>query len=116
MIIHEELNRIREQLTELSEWLNDIDSDLHDRSMDPSTTGDEMMKLIRNEMKAQGIKQRELAEATECTPAAVCRYLSGKRKPSVEFLIQSLEVVGYKVQVVPVLTFTPEGAEDGQDM
>ena len=112
MILHEELNRIREQLTELSEWLNDIDSDLHDRSMDPSTTGEEMMKLIRQEMKNQGIKQRTLSDLTGFTPPSVSLYLSGKRKAPVEFLVPAWEVVGYKVQVVPVLPFTPEKGEE----
>ena len=114
MILSEEIRNLKLDAGVFLAKLGFLEKELHERGLDPSTSTDEMLALIREEALKQGVPQKALAEVTGCTPAAVSRYLSGKRKPSVEFLIQALGAVGYKVQVIPVvdLPFTPEKGDD----
>jgi len=46
-----------------------------------------VINKIKKLMEFNNINQRQLAEKIKMTPVAVSRYLSGNRKPTIEFAV-----------------------------
>lgn len=64
----------------------------------------------RAAMQAQGISQRTLAEAMDCSRAAVGHYLSGRRRPSLEQMEQIAGALG--VDLIWLLRGEGEGIKE----
>ena len=47
-----------------------------------------MINKIKRLMKFENINQRQLSQKIGLTPVAVSRYLSGNRKPTIDFAIK----------------------------
>lgn len=51
-------------------------------------------RRISSLLESSGMSQKELAEHIGATPAAVCRYVSGKRVPRAETLAKTAAALG----------------------
>lgn len=51
-----------------------------------------MINKIKRLMEFEKINQRQLAVKTNLTPVAISRYLSGNRKPTIEFALKISKV------------------------
>ena len=51
-----------------------------------------MIEKIKRLMDFENINQKQLAHKLNLTPVAVSRFLSGQRKPTIEFVIKISEV------------------------
>ena len=51
-----------------------------------------MIEKVKRLMAYQEMNQRKLASATGLTPVEICRYLSGKRKPTIDFAVRVAKV------------------------
>lgn len=47
-----------------------------------------MINKIKRLMEFENINQRQLGEKIGLTPVAISRYLSGNRKPTIEFAVK----------------------------
>lgn len=51
-----------------------------------------MIDKVKHLMEFNNMNQKDLAKAIKSTPVAVSRYLSGNRKPTIEFAVKIAKV------------------------
>lgn len=114
MIISQEMDWLAEQLNDMTHRLYDIEEEMQKASARfPGCREDELLRLIRDTLFSTGMTQKGLAERVGCTRPAMSLYLRGKRKMPMQVMTACLEVLGYKLVVLPVaLPFTPEGDDE----
>ena len=110
MIISQEMDKLEEQLSEMTHRLYDIEEEMQKASARfPGCREDELLRLIRDTLFGTGMTQKDLAERVSCTRPAMSLYLRGKRKMPMQTMTACLDALGYKLVVLPVaLPFTPD--------
>lgn len=111
MIISQEMDKLEEQLSDMTHRLYDIEEEMQKASARfPGCTEAELVCLVHDTLIGTGMTQKELAERVGCTRPAMSLYLRGKRRMPMQTMTACLDALGYKLVVLPVaLPFTPEG-------
>ena len=55
-------------------------------------------KIISEELKKQGMKQKELAEKCQTSTVTVCRWVNGKHKPRNSTIVLISNILGVEYQ------------------
>ena len=114
MIIAQEIESIQNQIGDIQAQLLQIGAEAERASKGlPGVSEAELVKLIRDKVKEQGITQHRLAETVGYSQSVISMAFRGKRRLPVSVMLRCLELVGYKLVAVPLeLPFTPEGDDD----
>lgn len=108
MILSMEIDEMRNAIGKFSVRLTEMENELHGANQINGASEEELIRLIRMKLAETGMTQRQIAVSIGCTPSSVSLILRQKRKAPMWFVIETLELLGYKLVVLPeALPFTP---------
>ena len=58
-----------------------------------------IIERIKNEIAYQGIQQKELADMIGVTDVTMCRWMTGRRSPSLKYVEKMLSVLGMRIAI-----------------